>query len=309
MASGAPLGPFDNRGWRGAGIFFRRLPDPSILPPVLDQRLSHGVLQNVFDLYVQTFGRTNHAVERLFLPDGATTPPCRLIACADAPLIAFMISTSEIIAPAAFIRQWNQNQMNMVGHHHCHFQAIPLAVIVDATSQHDIASPIWQDAAKLGAERDEMRRVVALHVGQVPTIELHRRILPRVLPLANPGCAKFAPCDNLTNCPGHLAGIRGILVPVGRGSPNAGVAQSVEHLICNQGVGGSNPFASSSMRKVRKRISGSEFSGRQQNSGSGGATGFSNALHSELYPACSDLRAVIRKRDSWFPWFAKTWLA
>ncbi len=26
----------------------------------------------------------------------------------------------------------------------------------------------------------------------------------------------------------------------------AGVAQSVEHLICNQGVGGSNPFASSS---------------------------------------------------------------
>jgi hypothetical protein len=63
------------------------------------------------------------------------------------------------------------------------------------------------------------------------------------------------------------------------------------------------------MRKVRKRISGSEFSGRQQNSGSGGATGFSNALHSELYPACSDLRAVIRKRDSWFPWFAKTWLA
>jgi hypothetical protein len=27
----------------------------------------------------------------------------------------------------------------------------------------------------------------------------------------------------------------------------AGVAQSVEHLICNQGVGGSNPFASSSI--------------------------------------------------------------
>ena len=28
-------------------------------------------------------------------------------------------------------------------------------------------------------------------------------------------------------------------------SPQAGVAQLVEHLICNQRVGGSNPFASS----------------------------------------------------------------
>jgi hypothetical protein len=27
------------------------------------------------------------------------------------------------------------------------------------------------------------------------------------------GCAKFSACDNLTNCPGHLEGIRGILVP------------------------------------------------------------------------------------------------
>ena len=41
-----------------------------------------------------------------------------------------------------------------------------------------------------------------------------------------------------------------------RALPHAGVAQSVEHLICNQGVGGSNPFASSSMQK-----SGREFLG------------------------------------------------
>ncbi len=29
-----------------------------------------------------------------------------------------------------------------------------------------------------------------------------------------PGCAKFPPCDNLFNCPGHLEGIKGILVSV-----------------------------------------------------------------------------------------------
>ena len=32
----------------------------------------------------------------------------------------------------------------------------------------------------------------------------------------------------------------------------AGVAQPVEHLICNQRVGGSNPFASSSLSAQRR---------------------------------------------------------
>src|SRR5712671_7304838 len=64
----------------------------------------------------------------------------------------------------------------------------------------------------------------------------------------------------------------------------AGVAQLVEHLICNQRVRGSNPFASS-----RKRISGS----RGVDSG---ATGFSKRTPFGTFPACSDLRAVLRAR-------------
>ena len=39
----------------------------------------------------------------------------------------------------------------------------------------------------------------------------------------------------------------------------AGVAQLVEHLICNQRVGGSNPFASSTSRKKDGAGSGSRF--------------------------------------------------
>ena len=35
----------------------------------------------------------------------------------------------------------------------------------------------------------------------------------------------------------------------------AGVAQLVEHLICNQRVGGSNPFASSSLRRFAGVVS------------------------------------------------------
>src|ERR1700733_8582149 len=66
-------------------------------------------------------------------------------------------------------------------------------------------------------------------------------------------------------------------------SPNAGVAQLVEHLICNQRVRGSNPFASSSIQKSGSEIQESN-SGRQQDSSNfSGATGFSNALHSEIF--------------------------
>ena len=39
-------------------------------------------------------------------------------------------------------------------------------------------------------------------------------------------------------------------------SKQAGVAQLVEHLICNQRVGGSNPSASSNISRVRLRGAG-----------------------------------------------------
>ena len=48
-------------------------------------------------------------------------------------------------------------------------------------------------------------------------------------------------------CPRALLGVRG-----GFRVDWAGVAQLVEHLICNQRVGGSNPFASSTQGKLKK---------------------------------------------------------
>ena len=47
--------------------------------------------------------------------------------------------------------------------------------------------------------------------------------------------------------PDMCEGLEGYMRPRGPLSPTAGVAQLVEHLICNQRVGGSNPFASSSI--------------------------------------------------------------
>ncbi len=87
-------------------------------------------------------------------------------------------------------------------------------------------------------------------------------------------CAPSLPYGTLYNCPGHLAGIRGISLRGGASFPRiAGVAQSVEHLICNQRVGGSNPFASSRDKKENFPAGGRSCD----------ATGFSNALHSELF--------------------------
>lgn len=69
------------------------------------------------------------------------------------------------------------------------------------------------------------------------------------------GCAKIPACDNLLNCPGHVEGIQGILVPIRALVPRyAGVAQSVEHLICNQGVAGSNPATGTIFRNAFKGL-------------------------------------------------------
>ena len=74
---------------------------------------------------------------------------------------------------------------------------------------------------------------------------------------------------NFKNCPGHLKGIRREICVCEDVIPQfAGVAQSVEHLICNQRVRGSNPFASSKNDFPAGR--------RKQFSG---ATGFPNTLH------------------------------
>ena len=66
----------------------------------------------------------------------------------------------------------------------------------------------------------------------------------------------------------------------------AGVAQLVEHLICNQRVGGSNPFASS-MKRIRN-------AGQRRG---GGTIDFPTALHKEAFPSVVFSRGSMFARD------------
>ena len=102
-------------------------------------------------------------------------------------------------------------------------------------------------------------------------------------------------CGNLKNCPGHQDGIRGACVPEkGQTVPAAGVAQLVEHLICNQRVRGSNPFASSSIDSRRFGSGGRAFARR------GGITGFQRHFIRDGFPsvvfACGTIFARISVR-------------
>src|SRR5436305_6637084 len=89
-------------------------------------------------------------------------------------------------------------------------------------------------------------------------------------------------------------GSEGLVCAKARLSPRiAGVAQSVEHLICNQRVGGSNPFASS---RERQRDEFSGGLGKRRNR-------FFQRTPFSTFPACSDVRGFLR--EPWFPCFAK----
>ena len=81
-------------------------------------------------------------------------------------------------------------------------------------------------------------------------------------------CTRNAVMVTFRIVPDIRKGSEGVLSPI-RERPDlrpAGVAQLVEHLICNQRVRGSNPFASSSIG-----------SGRQDIRRGGGLTEFSNS--------------------------------
>ena len=66
----------------------------------------------------------------------------------------------------------------MVGHYDSYFEAISPAVIMNTTSQSEIAGPVGQNMAEFSAEGDEVRFVVSLHMRQISTIELHGEIVP-----------------------------------------------------------------------------------------------------------------------------------
>ncbi len=74
----------------------------------------------------------------------------------------------------------------------------------------------------------------------------HTRGRPRLQPGAR--------CDTLSSCDPPLEEAYSCLLAVGCVAFRAGVAQLVEHLICNQTVGGSSPFASSSFFSLAHQL-------------------------------------------------------
>jgi hypothetical protein len=92
-----------------------------------------------------------------------------------------------------------------------------------------------RDRGNKGTRECDPRRLVA----QVPAVMLPCSLSFPVLTLISEPCTrKVGVCPRTFRVSGKVSGLDG-------GSCRAGVAQLVEHLICNQRVGGSNPFASS----------------------------------------------------------------
>ena len=79
----------------------------------------------------------------------------------------------------------------------------------------------------------------------------------------------------------------------------AGVAQLVEHLICNQRVGGSNPFASSIHRGLRRSgTTASSFTGAPSWSSGPVLCGNPHEVHAPKYPKNSGSPGSVRAESN-----------
>lgn len=68
----------------------------------------------------------------------------------------------------------------MLGHNNCNIKLVPLAVIMAAAREGDVACIGGQNPTEFCHKRDEMRCEVLLQMWQISAIELHSKILSRV---------------------------------------------------------------------------------------------------------------------------------
>lgn len=61
--------------------------------------------------------------------------------------------------------------MHMIRHNNGRVQVVACVAIMQAGSQHNVASTLWQDRAAIGHEGDEMRLAVSLQVREFPAVE------------------------------------------------------------------------------------------------------------------------------------------
>jgi hypothetical protein len=78
---------------------------------------------------------------------------------------------------ATFVDQWRKNDVDMIGHHDCHSQAVAPFMIVYATAENNVSRPVGKGSTEFCAKGDEVRSVITLHVRQVTAVELHLEIL------------------------------------------------------------------------------------------------------------------------------------
>src|SRR5439155_26307502 len=71
------------------------------------------------------------------------------------------------------IDSWNQDKVDMIGHHYRNVEVVSGTMIVKAAFDHDSASPVRHDPALLCHKCNEVWFVVTLQVRKVAAIENH----------------------------------------------------------------------------------------------------------------------------------------
>jgi hypothetical protein len=130
-------------------------------------------LENVFDFRIEIFGRTQHVVERFFLPNRAVISEAFIDGAGRRTLDGFHDLNQRNDQASFFVGEWRENQMYVIWHDYGYVERVFDSVIVQAGRQSNVAGRFWKSLPQSRDEGYEVRFIVALEMRECAAVEGH----------------------------------------------------------------------------------------------------------------------------------------
>jgi hypothetical protein len=164
-----------SHGWghpRHTTLPARPYPQPRIIFRPLHQTRSHRVLPEILNLLFQALVRSQHMIERLFLPHRSATFQ-QFIDPMSRRAFQTLHDLRERKRPTILIAQTLQQQMNVIGHDHDSQQMNTF--FTQAMPKNQVTRFRYQDERAARTERNEEILVVLLQMRKPSAISILRR--------------------------------------------------------------------------------------------------------------------------------------
>ena len=136
-----------------------------------NQPSPNGILQQIFNLFIEVLRTSQYMIERLGLPYPSLSTHCLVDLVSGGSFDGIHDSCQRANFHGFVVDQRSKNQVHVIWHDNYDFQVVALTVVMETTFQSDRPSGVRKDPPALGTEGHEMRLVIDLKMRKLPPIK------------------------------------------------------------------------------------------------------------------------------------------